>query len=884
MALEMIASGDPLTEADYQTLLDHCMQDAGLVQMPEVPRPKLEFPQSLSEGPVGRLRLERLFNLQNVNALPPGQELVFGEQLTLIYGENGSGKTGYARPLGCAAFARGDRDVLPNATEPPDPKLIPQADFEVSERGSKKIVRWTRGQRCNELSGFYVFDGASVSAHLTRSNAINFSPADLSLLTILVEVTDQVRFRFRLLLDQRDVSNSFSSLFSGMSTVVAQIQNLGADTDLKAMEKLSALSVDEEKRALELQGRIAQLSTHDIPKRIAALRQDASDLRSLLRSLGSCEHALGTNAVAETRTLIDGFEKARHDAQEFGVEQFNFAAFSQIGTEVWREFVAAAKSLADAESKSGYPAAGNHCLLCRQPLSAEAVDLIRKLWDFLASDATTRLEAAQLARMRKVRDLENVTLSYFADDSASRRILNDAMPDLSAAVSQEIAGYSARRGELTSFLRATKLGELTALVCADRTKIAKVISQREGEADELEKEDVQKKIQGLEKELRELQHRRILAEHLPAIKTYVETKRWIAAGRQGMGSTHHVTTQYNKMFEEFVTSRYAELFQVNLGRLNPNLKVTPEMHGQKGEKVRQIVLNREAFPAQYPVDRILSEGEKRAVALADFLTEAALDENCTGLILDDPVTSFDFSVREIVARQLAEMAKTRQVIVFTHDLAFLYHVKAQAHELSVGKVAHWIQRRADGPGLVFLDNSPVCEKDFKKPVKAREYYERAKKAPPTMQEELLKQGFGALRTTYEAFVMYTLFNEVVVRWNERVSLERLREVRVSVELLTHLADRHAALSRYFEGHSHSDDFAGQKPTVDTLAEEIRLFEDVQKELKLLQQGVATVLKQDSATGASPTRVASLRKDETGAADIAKIESDNRLANQLRTRN
>jgi len=40
----------------------------------------------------------------------------------------------------------------------------------------------------------------------------------------------------------------------------------------------------------------------------------------------------------------------------------------------------------------------------------------------------------------------------------------------------------------------------------------------------------------------------------------------------------------------------------------------------------------------FQFDQILSEGEKRAVAIADFLTEAALDRHNRGIILDDPVT------------------------------------------------------------------------------------------------------------------------------------------------------------------------------------------------------------------------------------------------------
>jgi wobble nucleotide-excising tRNase len=45
-------------------------------------------------------------------------------------------------------------------------------------------------------------------------------------------------------------------------------------------------------------------------------------------------------------------------------------------------------------------------------------------------------------------------------------------------------------------------------------------------------------------------------------------------------------------------------------------------------------------------DKILSEGEKLAVALADFLTEVALDTTSRAIILDDPVTSLDLEWRE----------------------------------------------------------------------------------------------------------------------------------------------------------------------------------------------------------------------------------------------
>jgi hypothetical protein len=117
--LEMLATGVTLTEKDHQRFLNLMLEDTGLAPKPRAARPPLAFPAKFADAsPVTGFTIERLSNLRNVNALPPAQQLTFGTQLTIIYGSNGSGKTGYTRPLGCAAFARGEREVLTDARNP----------------------------------------------------------------------------------------------------------------------------------------------------------------------------------------------------------------------------------------------------------------------------------------------------------------------------------------------------------------------------------------------------------------------------------------------------------------------------------------------------------------------------------------------------------------------------------------------------------------------------------------------------------------------------------------------------------------------------------------------------------------------------------------------
>jgi hypothetical protein len=183
------------------------------------------------------------------------------------------------------------------------------------------------------------------------------------------------------------------------------------------------------------------------------------------------------------------------------------------------------------------------------------------------------------------------------------------------------------------------------------------------------------------------------------------------------------------------------------------------------------------------------------------------------------------------------MAKTRQVVIFTHDLSFLYRIKERAEELPVDVVTHWIREENGQPGFVHLDNSPVCEKDFKSAAKAREYYSKAKDAPPAEQQLLLQQGFGALRTSYEALIIFEIFCDVVARFEERLSFGRLKEVRIDPKLIEEIIGRMESLSRHITAHLHSDKFGSVKPTPATLLDEIEAFDSIRKAQKELKKTI-----------------------------------------------
>ena len=110
-----------------------------------------------------------------------------------------------------------------------------------------------------------------------------------------------------------------------------------------------------------------------------------------------------------------------------------------------------------------------------------------------------------------------------------------------------------------------------------------------------------------------------------------------------------------------------------------------------------------------PVGEILSEGEHRCVALASFLAELVTSKDYSGIVFDDPMSSLDHNYRRRVAKRLVEEAAHRQVIVFTHDLTFLFDLQREAEAARQNVHYQNVHRARSRPGHI-SDDLPIDAK------------------------------------------------------------------------------------------------------------------------------------------------------------------------------
>ena len=130
------------------------------------------------------LILRAIRDLENVNRIAPGQKLEFATNgLTVIYGGNASGKSGYSRVLKRACRARDlSETVHADATDPNAFSQIPEATFDIEVEGCSKSLVWKRDvEPPEELSTIAVFDTRCARAYLDTEQEVAYLPYGLDI-------------------------------------------------------------------------------------------------------------------------------------------------------------------------------------------------------------------------------------------------------------------------------------------------------------------------------------------------------------------------------------------------------------------------------------------------------------------------------------------------------------------------------------------------------------------------------------------------------------------------------------------------------------------------------------------------------------------------------
>ncbi len=178
--------------------------------------------------------------------MPAGSELTFSPTLTVVYGGNGTGKSGYTRILSNVCFSRTQHPILPNVYEDDTPEE-PAAKIVVADGTQKETeFEFDGTTEHSELRRVSVFDAAVARAHLAGPNPFDFKPAGFDVFPEMVRVYAEFRNRLDAEIKRRDSDNTLIHSFVAPKSSVSEfVAKLDAETDLAELRLLAAFGESE---------------------------------------------------------------------------------------------------------------------------------------------------------------------------------------------------------------------------------------------------------------------------------------------------------------------------------------------------------------------------------------------------------------------------------------------------------------------------------------------------------------------------------------------------------------------------------------------------------------------------------------------------------------
>jgi ABC-type multidrug transport system ATPase subunit/ribosomal 50S subunit-associated protein YjgA (DUF615 family) len=790
-ALRRVISNGKLTDTDLDELVALARRENGATDVELAPEPLTAGHIPSNPKDDKSVALLCLRDTTGVNQLAASQKLFFEPTgITIVYGDNGAGKSGYARILKRACRARARGKIIPDAFDDNAPTGPATAAFDLQQGGANATpISWTDGPEPNAtLSAVSVFDRQSGNVHLTGKNDVAFRPYGLDVPDELADAFGTIKNL--LSAEQGELHRHRHATFltppwSPLTKVGLILNSIKADTDIDELAKFAVVSDAEKKRHAQL---LKDLS-HDPAAAAAEKRVFVEGLERFATTLQSVHQGASDDYLGSVVALAEDARTKRAAADIAARNTFKDAPIAGVGGAAWRTLFESAMQYAEhtAYPDTAYPddQQHQHCVLCQQPLSSDALKRLTSFSAYLAEDVSSKAKAAEDALAAAKDTFANKAVRH-QECAAVRAQIELIDAALARDLLRLFAIAKVRRRDCLAAVKCNGALPAIAWPAATQQKLAELISATSTAAAELEAAGTEEGRQRLEQERDELADRIGLTGWLDMARDELKRDQEHAILQRCIDQTdtRALTQLSNDIANKVVTPAIRDQFLTETKALGLNRINVEIVHagGKVGVPQYQVRFVRNEKAA---VGEVLSEGEQTCVSLAAFMTELATAGHKSALVFDDPVSSLDHRWRNAVAKRLVDEASVRQIIVFTHDYVFLNDLDDYARKAGITVTFNTLARTRDGTGVVskglpweFKSVADRVDKLEQAARKARDLYQA------NDEEKYAKEArdiYDGLRATWERALEDHAYAQVIVRHRDYINTKRLRETTVLTE-------------------------------------------------------------------------------------------------------
>ncbi|SBW01112.1 conserved hypothetical protein [uncultured delta proteobacterium] len=764
-----------LTEADVTDFASLCQQEAN----GQLSKTTYSFPgTTFTQGKVGSLRLCSISDVEGINALAPKKPLEFGrENITVVYGSNGSGKSGYVRLLKHICGAREAGTLHHNVYETESVPQKVRISFE--QNGALENHLWCGQGPCEQLNSVDIFDNSFSKFFISSEDEVSYEPQVLSFFSLLILTCEKVALALDVQATQHPSKKPNIPTDKKATPEGIWYESISTKITPCDIDKFCSFGSADDMEEKLLQQRLAEQAPAEKARQ---LRQQKQYADALVQDVEQCMELFSNENLKKIITAKIKAVRKKCAADAAAGKVFSGGELTGIGSDVWRELWEAARnySTAFAYKEVDYPNVSDNsrCVLCHQELTPEAKERLLSFENFVKGEM--QREASDAAKEYAI---ASQTVEALPSLEAIKTKIGAAGISQTELVTQMVDFFTQLQTMKNQLPKIDSEESIPAPMpspkWADEIKThSKTLGELAAKYEEDSKSD---KREENKKKLTSLQARKWLSEHRAAIDEEVHRLKLLNQIQEAKKttSTKALSQKKGELAEVLITEAFVQRFNEELKKLGA-YRIKVELIKSKVSKGRVLHKLQLKGASRASLTEVLSEGESRIVSIAAFLADVTSKSSQAPFIFDDPISSLDQAYEEAVVKRLVELSQSKQVIVFTHRLSLLGTVKHFAEKKSIKATVVSIRSTDWGTGEPAP--IPLSQGDIKTALNTlmNARYQDVKKASTNgefeLVEVLLKSMCSEFRVLVERSIENDLLCGVVQRFLRPVYTLKLKEL------------------------------------------------------------------------------------------------------------
>lgn len=711
---------------------------------------------------VSKLYLDCISNVNGVGALCTNSPLKFGKGITVVYGENGSGKSSYTRILKNAENPKSQSVILGNVFS--DKKVTACANLEFLVDEERKVFKWTVGSKT--AYPIKVYDSILAKQFVDVENEMVYEPRVLKIISILSQIYEynSVELTKESSAEEAKMSAVPNEFVSEEITREYAELSLLEEVELFS-KKYSEYIIDKDEirnieEALATQNPKAEIEA--IKTKVGIVNDCKNSITKLLAEYGECYSEKFLRAYQELSKAEEKYKTLLNNSSSLSV-------LPEFGTEQWDDMWRAVESyrlLVDDEYD-------NVCPVCQREYDDSTSERIDNFNKFAHSEVRTIREQKRKAFASFEKDVQAILESDLNIIKVEQILVSNTIEvDIKDAIIDLLVGI---RSMLKALIEKHEYVPVKITITEVNNRFQGWENAYNDKINALE--NVISNYSGECKRVNSLKATQWIIEHLDELeqkRTILKLKTAIAKCK-----TNSLTTLKKELTKVLITDTYIDRFNSEMEQLDVKSKINVELvskGARKGKSYHQVILKN--VEEKQKVGDVLSEGEFKVVSLAAFLADLTSWNTFEPFVFDDPITSLDHKFEKRVANRLILLAKERQVIVFTHRLNFANLINNVADDLEFKNI-EYVELR-DKPLGQPMNNPTVTKRfDFKSAVnRVKNDLNPLKRHFDNGDYESYELGLKGMceniREILEAGIENTLLSGIVRRFDYSVSSQKVR--------------------------------------------------------------------------------------------------------------